>query len=183
MKKAILATLIIVLVAVVYGVLSYSCANVGGIDMMPAVGKGGTVIIERRAEPARGDIVLFELGGKARLRRVIGLPGDDLTFDGLAPTVNGEAASYEDVYDIEMLGKRMTVKRETVAGTTQLVIDDPNRRLTNVPPSPPGDGYYVMSDHREYGTDSRIFGRVRKDLIRGVVIKVWDPGETAPRAR
>jgi signal peptidase I len=152
-------------------------ARVGGDDMLPTLGDGAGVVVKRGGTPARGDLILFDDNGATRLRRVIGMPGETLEFEGMIPIVNGERASYADVAEIDVYGRRMKVVRETVAGVSHHVIDDPNRRLTSVPRADTGTGYYVMADFREYGNDSRVYGIVQPAAIRGIYWFAWSRGD------
>ncbi|WP_392668280.1 signal peptidase I [Streptomyces sp. LN785] len=73
----------------------YTTVTSGGVSMEPTYPAGHRVLIEKaRGEaPRRGDVVLFRspdlLDGMAVLKRVIGLGGDHVVFDGSRLTVNG----------------------------------------------------------------------------------------------
>lgn len=157
-------------------------ARVAGDDMLPGLGDGAGVVFLRRATIRRGDLILFRHGGGVVLRRVIGLPGEHLTFDGMVPTVDGVRAEHEPIARVTLYGRDMQVVRERIAGAVHDVIDDPKRRLTGVPDADTGTGYYVMADLREYATDSRNYGVIPPDAVVGVVWFVWSRGDRPPIA-
>jgi signal peptidase I len=182
-KRIGLAVLGLVLlgVAATYA-LWFRLASIASDDMQPSLGRDATVLVRLRAVPERGDLVVFEHDGQPMLRRVIGLPGERVELDGFAVVVDGERASYQPRYHLGYMGRTVDVKRETLRGVSQDVIDDPKRRRVNVPPTETGTGYFVMADHREYGTDSTDIGVVAADAIRGVVVGVVTRGQPLERA-
>lgn len=161
-------------------------ARVNGDDMLPGLGDGAGMVVNKNATPARGDLILFENMGKTRVRRVIAMPGETIEFDksdGLIPIVNGERATYQDRYEVDLYGRRMKVVLETIGGVSHEIIDDPKRRLKGVPAVQTGDGYYVMADFREYGNDSRQYGVIPASTVSGVVWFAWSKGDTLAPVR
>ncbi len=86
--------------ALVLSILATACgllANLSGVEvkgdgMAPTIRDGDRVNVDTKAyasaSPARGDIVLIEHAGVRRILRVIGLPGDTVTIEGGAVSVN-----------------------------------------------------------------------------------------------
>ena len=52
-----------------------------GSSMAPALQEGEFVVVMRHAAPKRGDIIAFYSGDKILVKRVIGLPGDQMELD------------------------------------------------------------------------------------------------------
>jgi signal peptidase I len=154
----------------------FDLAQIDGTDMLPNLGRGAWVVVRRGAEPARGDMVMAHVAGRPLVRRVVGLPGDRLAFDGHIPVLGGVAATYRELSKTTVDGRAVTIREETLAGATFAILDDDTRRLPPVPEQTL-DGYYLASDHREQGTDSRNFGVVARDAIRGVVVHQWSEGD------
>lgn len=157
----------------------FDIAQVEGTGMLPTVGPGAYVMSWKRAEPARGDIVLFVRDDQFRARRVVALPGETVTYDGFDVIVDGNRARYEERYKIEVGGRAARVMRESLGGESYNVVDIAGRRMTGKDEVKVEAGYYVLSDNREVGVagDSRQLGEIRRDEIRGVVRWILDPGE------
>ncbi len=114
------------------------------------------------ARPQRGDIVAFEAGLRARrlcgvggtsLKRVVGLPGEVVSQrDGIV-FVDGRRLDE---------GYVAPANRDRRSGRWAKVARD---------------SYFVLGDNRRLSCDSRVFGPVRRDDVRGrVVATYWPPG-------
>lgn len=110
--------------------------------------------------PQRGDVVIFqsdlvneETGGdKLLIKRVIGLPGDEICIKNEQLYVNGEAQHEDYIKD----------------GYTPAIENPVEGETLTVP-----DGeYYCMGDNRVVSVDSRYseVGTVSKDQIKGKII-------------
>ena len=157
----------------------FDIAQVEGTGMLPTLGKGAYIMAWKRSEPQRGDIILFQRDGAFRARRVVALPGDEIQFDDLAITVNGQRATYEERYSIEVGGRKARVVRETLNGASYNLVDIKGRRMKKQQGTKVEGGYYVLSDHREMGVtgDSRTLGVIKPEETRGVVRWILDPGD------
>jgi signal peptidase I len=119
---------------------------------------------------ARGDIVIFKFPGepeKDYVKRVIGLPGETLKIVNRQVMIKkpGDA-------DFSTL-----MEKDYVKFTDPLSADDPDH-LNNRDPVPIPEGtYYVMGDNRDDSRDSRDWGFVPRQLIRGKALLVyWSVG-------
>jgi signal peptidase I len=148
------------------------------------------------AEPQRGDVIVFKFPNDPSIdyiKRVVGLPGDVVEMRGEELYINGrpvprqklptvyrcnDAPPHPDsgpsvrgalVDDddcelwLETLGK---VEHETVLEPHKGGRDFPR---TVVPP----DKVFVMGDNRDNSSDSRVWGFVSHDLIKGKALIVW----------
>ena len=136
----------------------YQQVLVDGTSMMPGLMDRDRLIINKFAyrfgEEKRGDVVVFLYPGdhtKSYIKRVIGLPGDDVRVERGHVFVNG--AELSEPYVAERFQ------------------DDRSAQETVVPA---GD-VYVMGDHRSISSDSRDFGPVPKKLIYGKAAYVYWP--------
>jgi signal peptidase I len=115
----------------------------------------------RWAAYARGDIIVFNPptafaasdGGVPLIKRIIGLPGDEVELRGGLVYVNG--TKLDEPYIFEDHG----VPNSTDAGLG-------NQTLWRVPEG----NLFVMGDHRERSEDSRVFGPI---AISSVIGRAW----------
>jgi signal peptidase I len=122
------------------------------------------------AEPNRGDIVVFRLpkdDSTDYIKRVIGLPGDQIQMIGGVLHINGQPVKRERIEDfIDDEGGRATrVKRwrETlpngVSYTTLDMVE--NGYYDNTPLyAVPRGHFFMMGDNRDNSTDSRVLSQV-----------------------
>jgi signal peptidase I len=92
---------------------------------------------------------------KSYIKRVIGLPGDDVRIDHGTVWVNGK----------ELVENYVPLKYRDDRSQPEMTI--------------PAGEYFVMGDHRTISSDSRDFGPVHRDLIYGRAAFVYWPVEQA----
>ena len=124
--------------------------RVQGISMLPNFESGELLLTQkvsyRFSEPKLRDIIVFEapIGNKADfIKRIIGLPGDTVRIENGEVAVNG--SKLEENYI-------NTITEGNVVVTLN------------------ADEYFVLGDNRTSSSDSRTFGPIKKDSIKG---KVW----------
>ena len=126
------------------------------------------VSLVKRADPARGDIVVFdsEQSGKRLVKRVIGVPGDAVEMNHNILTINGQEITYHDT----KLSAEHTDKIENLLGTKHVIrINQSRRNLLSTFKSViiPEDHYLVLGDNRDNSADSRVIGFVPRHEIVG----------------
>ena len=111
--------------------------------------------------PKRGDIALFEnqqAGDDPLIKRVIGLPGDELKLRNGKLSIDGKP--FEEPY----------VKNDPCA-------PDVPKTCSFGPVTVPRDHYFMMGDNRTRSFDSRFFGPVPEDDVIGeALVRFWPPG-------
>lgn len=123
-----------------------------------ASGPLGSVLPVRPIQ--RGDVVVFKKPQEPEtdfIKRVIGLPGDLLELRGGSVWVNGERLSEPYVEEAYRRG---------------------NYDYGPVRVEP--DRYFVMGDHRNASSDSREWGSVPRELMKGRALLIWWSYEEEP---
>ena len=120
------------------------------------------------ADPQRGDIVVFRSphDGTRLVKRVVGVPGDQIELRDDHLLINGQPASYA----LSHTGSGPAlVADETVSGKSHPVMIDPHLPAPRWfgPIQVPTGQYFVMGDNRDNSFDSRYFGFVPRDNIFG----------------
>lgn len=142
--------------------------------------------------PKHGDVVVFHYPPEPTtdyIKRVIGLPGDEIQYANKQLMINGNAVSVESLGQYEYLSTNLEVvnadqKAETLGDKThELIVSD--RPL----PYPlnsygyqlqegatitvPAGHYFVMGDNRDRSADSRFWGFVPERNLVGRAFFIW----------
>jgi signal peptidase I len=119
--------------------------------------------------PARGDIIVFKYPQDEKrdfIKRIIGTPGDTVQVRGEQVFVNGKALVEPYVRKLDgPLGDRST--HSSYCGYAYAC----------EPTVVPSDSYFVMGDNRNNSQDSRYWGFVRREKIKGKAFLIywsWD---------
>lgn len=143
------------------------------------------------SEPKRGDVVVFELNAgdageyvKSRefwVKRIIGLPGDIISYNQDKLTINNVEIKQEIVLDslnIETQVKSQwypyDLSVENIENRDFLILNNRDGNHIQLQGSwvVPEGMYFMMGDNRNNSLDSRIWGFVKKENIRGRVDRV-----------
>ncbi|MHB1946756.1 MAG: signal peptidase I [Gammaproteobacteria bacterium] len=147
--------------------------------------------IYARGTPKRGDIIVFRWPPNPSvdfIKRVIGIPGDRISYVDKVLYVNGQKVSQtslKDAIDGDDSGNTWTVnqKQEDFFGikhdiyqNPQAANDDFNDLIV------PKDMYFVMGDNRDNSADSRFWGFVPEENIVGKANLIWLSLDTTNRS-
>jgi len=150
----------------------------------------GTKIIDVAA-PDRGEVMVFipPHEDKYYIKRVIGLPGDTVRYEGRDLYINGELISKELQGNIQVdtnVGALPgTLYTETINGVEHATqhIDGVGQRRSRTSWVIPNGHYFMMGDNRDNSSDSRVWGAVPEKDIVGKAVAVWmhkEPGLNLP---
>ena len=112
-------------------------------------------------KPQRGDIIVFrfpEDEEKDFIKRIVGLPGDTVQLRNKVVLVNGQPL------DDKAFTQR--IDPGVIDGTI-------NPRDNFGPVTVPEGSYFVMGDNRDQSLDSRFWGYVREEKIRGKAFRIY----------
>ncbi len=136
-------------------------------SMEPTLLVGDHILVDRSQpahSPKRGDIIVFkypESPSKEFVMRVVALSGDTVEIKDKTFYLNGK-----------ILSESYAVHQEET-----LFPPDQNPRDNLKPAKIPNDSYFVLGDNRDRSFDSRFWGTVSKDKIKGTVKSIywsWD---------
>ncbi len=144
------------------------------------------VYITGPEKPERGDVIVFKYPKNPDLnyiKRVIGLPGDTIqvidkvVYVNDTPIESKEIDGSQIMEDMDDKFKRFNFKFfETRTGDHKHVtqVDEDNIYIANFNKIVVPEGkFFVMGDNRDFSADSRIWGFVPFENIKGEAIMVW----------
>lgn len=169
-RELLSTVLYIAIISVLFVVVQrnfYAPVMVDGNSMEETLSDGDYLLMNRYSEIERFDVVIFpnplseeeEDEEKLFVKRVIGLPGDKITFEGDQLFLNGEEID-EEYLDYSKDYRFAGFSLETLLGYEEV----------------PEDYYFVLGDNRNAGEsqDSRAFGFINSESVMGkVAFRYW----------
>jgi len=156
-------------------------------------------------DPQRGDVVVFTYPEDEDLdfiKRVVGIPGDEISMKDGVFTVNGKIVDYKSFTplkkDVEnncvmsvsdgetfpnelkkfpyyLKHKKFDQSLETIPGGPVHMVQHSKENPKNMDFdfTVPERSYYVMGDNRDQSHDSRFWGVVKREYLKGKAIYIW----------
>ncbi len=132
-----------------------------------------TKIVET-GDPERGDVVVFRLPSSPNInyiKRIVGLPGDEVIYSKHRLTINGELVDLQQAEDYS---------RNTPRWIEQLG-EDSHDILITAPLNTHMDGryvvpeghFFVLGDNRDSSKDSRYIGAIPETHLVGEAVRIW----------
>ena len=137
--------------------------------------------------PKRGDVMVFRFphdNSVNFIKRVIGLPGDRITYDeNKSLRINGEQVTQDflDDYLIPQSRREIETKmfQEAIGDNSHQILKDEKRRSKELELKVPDDTYFVLGDNRDYSNDSRFWGFVPESNVIGQAFLIWFSWDTS----
>lgn len=135
-------------------------------------------------EPERGDVIVFRYPVDERvnyIKRVVGLPGDTITYRNKTLFINGEPVVQDTLGSWNGEGRNRNApgqqpirKLEYLGEDTHHILVNPERPDLRVQTwTVPEDKYFVMGDNRDQSLDSRSWGFVPEENLVGEAVRIW----------
>ena len=128
---------------------AFGICRINDYAMTPSCKDGDIVMFDRtKKQYQAGDLVVFSKDGEAQVRRIVAIPGEkvEITEEGL----------FVDGY----LQQEKEITTETLSFENRI----------SYPVELGEQEYFVLADQRDSAKDSRWYGSVRKEEIKGAVI-------------
>lgn len=128
------------------------------------------ISLKKIADPKRGDIVVFDskVSDIRLVKRVVGVPGDDVQMRQNTLTINGKTLSYIVISESDRNSIYQDLS-EDLLGTAHMVrIRKFGSSASSFGPiTIPDDYYLALGDNRDNSADSRVIGLVPRNEIIG----------------
>ena len=158
MRKIVILSLSILMAVLIVGCSggdngSTKTMSMGGESMAPTITNGEKVTVDIKAyvssQPQRGDIIVFkDESGTVMVKRVVGLPGEQIEIK--------DAKVYVDGTEIKEDYLNQQNSTETSGNSLWEI---------------PDKSVFVMGDNRVHSKDSRDFGPIPYDRVVGKIVK------------
>ena len=193
-KKEIKSLLITVLLVFSFRSMCFEPFRIPSGSMIPTLNIGDFIVVNKFSyglklpfsdmysdpvyltqfqSPKRDDVIVFKYPLDPSLnyiKRVIGLPGDEIELVNKQVYVNGKAVSA--ISESSPITKDYKVKGQN----REFLIQSTGRetRADTIPHfKVPAGKYFVMGDNRDFSADSRYWGFVPQENIKGKALAVW----------
>lgn len=129
--------------------------KVFNVSMQPTLKQGYLLLVNKLAykfgEPHHGDVVVFHYNGVQDddyIKRVVGLPGDEIDIRGGVVRVNGSAITEPYIADVPNYSGEWTV---------------------------PENELFVLGDNRNNSSDSHQWGTIKMEWVVGKAVLIYYP--------
>lgn len=134
-----------------------------------------TKVIET-GEPERGDVVVFRLPRDPSvnyIKRVVGLPGDEIRYDRHRLTINGRTMPLDPPVTTAS-GPGSVHYEQLFDRRHPIMVEYPDSRANGTYVVPEGH-YFMMGDNRDNSTDSRFASVdvIAEEFLVGEAVRIW----------
>jgi len=134
--------------------------------------------------PKTGDIAVFRWPPNPSydyIKRVIGVPGDHVVYHNKLLTINGipMTQTFVEYTTDPSSGNAVSLYRERLNGVDHAIFKRSSVPATNFDVTVPKGQYFMMGDNRDDSADSRFWGFVPDDHLRGKAMLTWMSWDSA----
>lgn len=160
-------------------------SSISGASMQPSLLDGDKVWVNKLAydvkipfteislaelsDPSRGDVIIIDSkkADKRLVKRIVGIPGDNIYMQNNALVINGEAAKYQILSEDEdaiIILEELPDKTHRARLSNRFV----SRTSRSYGPTIVPEGqYFVLGDNRDNSSDSRVYSFIPREEIIG----------------
>lgn len=183
----------IIALAILSRIFIWAPVAVDGHSMDPTLADKERLVIIKTATINRFDIVVAKEGDKNIVKRVIGMPGDVISYNNDQLTINGK--KYDEPYLADFKAQLASGQLEKTYGSypltsslssadrsnfvslaqkTQAFTTDTNTGNPTFTVTVPKGEYYLMGDNRVVSRDSRAVGVFpRSEIVGEAKLRIW----------
>ncbi|MCC5792325.1 MAG: signal peptidase I [Legionellaceae bacterium] len=130
------------------------------------------------ANPKKGQIAVFRWPPDPAydfIKRVIGVPGDTVEYRNKVLFINGEEMkqSFIEYTTDDSSGRSVAKYQENLAGVQHEIYINPQVPAYDFKVTVPEGQYFMMGDNRDDSADSRYWGFVADEYLRGKAFLIW----------
>lgn len=148
--KNLLPYIIIIIVVILVRTFIATPVRVNGTSMYPTLKGNEIMLLNKLGHIDRFDIVVLKIDGKEDnlIKRIIGLPGESIEIMNGDIYINDKKIEDKYGYGITYDIDKVTLKK---------------------------DEYFILGDNRKISLDSRVFGTINKNEIKGTTNFIMYP--------
>ncbi len=148
--KSLIPYLVVIIVVVLIRSFIITPVRVNGSSMAPTLNGNEIMLLNKLGSIDRYDIVVLKVESEKEelIKRVIGLPGEEVEIKDSKIYINDEV-----IEDIHGYGNTYSIDKVKLGS----------------------DEYFVLGDNRAISLDSRVFGKIKKNEIKGTTNFIMYP--------
>lgn len=148
--KSLIPYIIIIIVVILVRTFIATPVRVNGSSMYPTLKGNEIMLLNKLGHINRFDIVVLKIDGREDnlIKRIIGLPGETVEIKDNDIYINDKKIDDKYGYGVTYNIDKVTLKK---------------------------DEYFILGDNRKISLDSRVFGTIHKDEIKGTTDFIMYP--------
>jgi signal peptidase I len=148
--KSLMPYIIIIIVVILVRTFIATPVRVNGSSMYPTLKGNEIMLLNKLGHINRFDIVVLKIDGREDnlIKRIIGLPGETVEIKDNDIYINDKKIEDKYGYGVTYNIDKVTLKE---------------------------DEYFILGDNRKISLDSRVFGTIHKDEIKGTTNFIMYP--------